>query len=565
MNKTYNTIDTIKYNLDATSAYFKHKSIYVSSKEFDDLISFESLPADNIVESYYWVTKLPKTELANFTTFSRKYVANDWRLVGFNGSTQSLYNLTEGRDYYWPLMYSTPKLSTNINLIGFDMLSNAFVRRFNHIALSSTNHTASFRVTIARVIDDNPYAYGIILTKNSFIDDIPDLNNTVGYSVGILHLYFFVNNNLKKQDLSNGLDVFIFDVTNDTMNTRSANISLLYRKNKAEYKDVWFYDDMNITKWTYVYSYKVLNRNWTIVMKYNDTYINIIEDKISVIIVLTLFGLLILFNIIICIIIATIDITIKNKLMILEENKYVVSNEMLSYVNHEIRNPLNVTKSLVQFNLEALVDIYNKQKYPTSNEFKLFISDLGTALGYCVMIEHIINDIVDVGKLESGKLTLTKEPINVHKFMDYIRTIITVKFDEKQTILFNIYVQDDIDYIYIDQVRITQIILNFLTNSIKFTDKGCIELNVYLVNDRVKFEVKDTGTGIPDEKKHIIFNPFSQVKAYDLTRHGGFGLGLYLCKMMATLMNADIDFTSEVNNGSTFWILFRDDIRINEI
>jgi signal transduction histidine kinase len=111
--------------------------------------------------------------------------------------------------------------------------------------------------------------------------------------------------------------------------------------------------------------------------------------------------------------------------------------------------------------------------------------------------------------------------------------------------------------LFIDEMRLKQILLNFLTNALKFTESGSITLKIEEFDQTMKFSVIDTGKGIPQNDKSKIFQPFNQINKEDASRHSGIGLGLYLCKMLSTCMNGKIGFESEFKKGSTFWVEFQ--------
>ena len=96
--------------------------------------------------------------------------------------------------------------------------------------------------------------------------------------------------------------------------------------------------------------------------------------------------------------------------------------------------------------------------------------------------------------------------------------------------------------------------LNYLTNALKFTESGSITLKIKLNKNNIVFSVIDTGRGIENTKKSIIFKPFSQANVTDATRHGGAGLGLHLCRLLAERLGGSVGFDSKYGEGSTFWL-----------
>lgn len=238
-----------------------------------------------------------------------------------------------------------------------------------------------------------------------------------------------------------------------------------------------------------------------------------------------------------------------------DKNKYVIANTMLGYVNHEIRNPLNCINGLVEITLAQL----------ESGEIQLalpeIISNLGTAKRACDMLTHIVNDILDLKKINDGKLIINKENVDMENFIYNLRKIINPKLSEKLNLVLIYENPDNITNLNTDYQRLLQILLNLLTNSIKFTNHGKIILKIEK-NDlnNVKISVKDTGRGIDKKYYNNIFQPFEQINLTDNLRQGGIGLGLYLCKLIMSALDGTIGFESEVHVGSTFWIILNNSI-----
>ena len=250
-------------------------------------------------------------------------------------------------------------------------------------------------------------------------------------------------------------------------------------------------------------------------------------------------------NILVIIIISSYEI---------QKNRYIVADKMLGYVNHEIRNPLNCIHGLIELSIIEL----NDEKGKDYIELK---SNLGTALNACDMLTHIVNDILDIKRINDGKLIINKEDIDIDEFEKSLKKIITSKLNENPNITYIFNNVDNISIIYSDYHRLLQLLLNFLTNAIKFTDIGVVSVILEKLerpingSDTIKISVTDTGRGIAVEDFTNIFKPFDQANITDSLRHGGVGLGLYLCKMIVEQLKGKIGFESELNKGSTFWII----------
>jgi signal transduction histidine kinase len=236
----------------------------------------------------------------------------------------------------------------------------------------------------------------------------------------------------------------------------------------------------------------------------------------------------------------------------IQKNRFIIVDRMIGYVNHEIRNPLNSINGLIEICLIKL-DNQKEQNLKLENNEEL-TSNLYTAKRACDMLIHIVNDILDLKKIKDGKLVIHKSNIIIEDFVENLRKIIIPKLNEVPDVEFIFENLDNIYNIYYDEQRLLQILLNFLTNSLKFTDSGFIKLVFEKINTNVMISVIDTGRGIPKKNFNKIFKPFEQEEIVNSLRQGGIGLGLQLCKLIVDQTGDKIGFSSDVDDGSTFWI-----------
>lgn len=226
------------------------------------------------------------------------------------------------------------------------------------------------------------------------------------------------------------------------------------------------------------------------------------------------------------------------------ENKYIIANQMLAYVNHEIRNPLNSIAGLLDITLDDLNEINN-------TILSEIISNLHTARNATDLLKHIVNDVLDYHKLSNGKMEIVEANVDVFLMKKRILNIIRPKLSEKPQISYE-FMDNGITEIFVDENRIIQILVNLVTNSIKFTSSGFITVVMDKVGSNLCFSVTDTGRGIDPVDYDKIFQPFVQSGVVDVTRHLGIGLGLNLCKTFVTLMGGNIGFDSELGKHTTF-------------
>jgi PAS domain S-box-containing protein len=221
-----------------------------------------------------------------------------------------------------------------------------------------------------------------------------------------------------------------------------------------------------------------------------------------------------------------------------------LKSAFLSNMSHEIRTPLN---SIIGFSDLLLDPFFDPEQ---QIEFVNSIKNSGNNL------IAIINDIMDISKIETGQITIHKSKFLIRQFLDEVKAqhvIIT----EKKGLGFNCFCQCDESnhdvFVSTDQERLRQIFNNLVSNALKFTSEGYIEIGSRLIDDEVEFHVKDTGIGISPDFLVKIFERFRQVEGEKTRKYGGNGLGLAISKNLVELMGGEIRVESEVGKGSTFY------------
>ncbi len=176
----------------------------------------------------------------------------------------------------------------------------------------------------------------------------------------------------------------------------------------------------------------------------------------------------------------------------------------------------------------------------------------------------MINDILDISKIEAGKLVLERTGFHIGSIIDYVRSLIAEAAEAKGLALTVDY--DDVPvYLLGDPTRLRQGLLNFASNAVKFTATGSVALRVRLEareadHVRVRFEVEDTGIGIAPDEVQDLFQAFRQVDASTTRKYGGTGLGLAITQRLARLMGGDAGVDSTPGAGSRFWFTARLDV-----
>jgi signal transduction histidine kinase len=227
-----------------------------------------------------------------------------------------------------------------------------------------------------------------------------------------------------------------------------------------------------------------------------------------------------------------------------EANK--AKSTFLANMSHEIRTPLGVVLGFSELLMSP----------ETTSEEKAVC--MATIKRNCELLSSIINDILDLSKVETGKLDIEIQNVVIEEVLNEISSHLSLKAQEKG-VEYRVQTEGDIPRtIRTDPIRLRQILINIIGNAIKFTEKGSVQVTLKQVSPpgsrvRLAFIVKDTGRGISFAQREKLFQPFSQADASTTRKFGGTGLGLILSKRMAGLLGGDVVLSdSQPGQGSTF-------------
>ncbi len=222
-------------------------------------------------------------------------------------------------------------------------------------------------------------------------------------------------------------------------------------------------------------------------------------------------------------------------------------SSFLANMSHEIRTPMNAIIGMAHLMKKDITDSQQQER----------LTKINTSAKHLL---GVINDILDLSKIEADQMVLEQGSFNVMTMLDHVTSMTKDRAEEKKL---EIRIDSDPrleDLVLVgDSLRIGQILVNFLSNALKFTDHGSVTLRAMIENQQqtiisLRFEVEDTGIGLTPEQQERIFDSFVQAEDSTTRKYGGTGLGLAICRRLATMMGGKIGVTSAIGKGSLFWL-----------
>jgi PAS domain S-box-containing protein len=221
-----------------------------------------------------------------------------------------------------------------------------------------------------------------------------------------------------------------------------------------------------------------------------------------------------------------------------------IKETFLANMSHELRTPVN-----------GIIGLTSMLRKTTVDDQQMGMLDLLETSSQSLLA--VINDVLDISKIEAGKFNIVRTVNNLRRIVKAVYDLLKFKADE-QDIEFLLDIADNVpEYMMIDSLRLNQILMNLLSNALKFTDRGHVKLKIVVMQKhntkvKLKFSVEDTGIGIPSDRIATIFESFEQAENDTTVKYGGTGLGLTIVKRLIELKGGELTVSSQVGKGSVF-------------
>ncbi len=458
------------------------------------------------------------------------------------------------KDVYYPVFFVFPR-SGNEKAIGLDLRSEAARRRALETSLRTGSITLTEPLTLVQSTTPVTTALAFLAVENRRDRTGPPL----GVAIGVLRLTDMIRRAARIARIPADFDIHLADMA------ANGEQKLIFSNRQPEtalgdiQSQIEIPFNSNVSNFTYGY------RDWTIVIHPpQDGFASLLYWQPWAIFV---FGSTI--SILLLIYLRSLNRTEKNivdlvamrtreledaraeaeKAMKQAQQADRAKTEFVAHMSHEFRSPMTSILGYTQLASDSLDKDLSAE---TLRNYLKTIRDAGRH------VLSLIGDVLDISKIEAGKLTLEEAPLDLHRLCEEVVSMMLIPArDQGNTLVINI-APNLPRYVVGDPVRLKQIVTNLVSNAIKFTKNGTITISAQPLNsddDELSFRisVRDEGIGIPSAKLKSIFEAFSQVDTTISRKYGGTGLGLAICQRMIQAMGGTIQVDSQEGKGSQFW------------
>ncbi|MCP5326090.1 MAG: CHASE domain-containing protein [Oceanospirillaceae bacterium] len=496
----------------------------------DEFIQFSSklMAFQNGLSAVEWIPKVTANEREFYEFHAHKDGIDNFSFRQKNTYGELIPSLQ--KEVYFPVYYAYPLLNSE-KVIGFDLYSEEVRKAVIEKTINTGLAACSAPITLVQSNNQKAFLYlaPIMIQPNK-----TGIDNIRGYSLGVMKINDIIEYALPKV-YAEKIDIEISDISSPAeksllFKTGSGN-STINNSIKINVADRIWEINFNIDE-QYFYE----NKDWT------SWYI--LTGGLIFIVLLTAF-LLILTGIT-----DLVEKEVSNKTLALEEARHKADvssrakSEFLANMSHELRTPLNGIIGMLTL-AEKTTDPAKMQNF------------IGKAQRTSNLLLGIINDILDVSKIEADKLHLEEIPFNLQDILHTTYDMISTTAHLKNIQYIQTGQVNGLPTLLGDPLRLQQVLINLLNNAVKFTEKGKISLNfTYAFPDkdtvRLIFNIEDSGIGIKTEDLAKLFKPFSQADASTTRKYGGSGLGLVICQHLVRAMGGELSVKSQYGKGSHF-------------
>lgn len=569
-------LTTIEHISRRNGAIFSINGKKVKPSDFELYTQQNSLPEIVNIGYQRWQARITHDERPDFEAFGDEFIRTNFSVLDvIQIFPELILEPAKNRSEYLTFAISVPEFFGPMGGDSFN-ISGTSIIDINY-AIDNNEPTPSRRTRLFQLNSLINYAIQLrapVYLANDTTFDRDDL-------LGLTELLFIPNNiltdilkqlNIKRNDI----DIFLYDLS-DTIND---NESLIYREDKDEYEkysDRTHINAISNLENSYSNNFNITNRQYSIQLIYSNAYIDNERTFFPEGILIMLCILFVSINIISIIIYNSYINSLKNR-------SQTIQNNILSNVNHNMRNPLNGIKGVIEIiisSITTLIDDNDNDNYDISKEKFNHIEDKQINISSHELRDDYVNPLIDA-------YYLTVQLANIIYSADYVTDvilgntipeiieyslndiikhteyIIRSDIDEHHDIQYSIDVFDTDYIIKTDMDRFCQILIIFVTNAFQYTHEGNISIRVIENDDAIIFNVIDTGIGINPSNVKNLFE-YKKTKAHVI---GSGGLGLHHAKLIANSINCSVGYTP-MENGSNFWVKYplinNDNNQLNEI